>query len=498
MRLLRTLARQALPGLAIAVLAVGPPARAGAQGRVRLTLQQALEVARTESPSALLAEHRYRGSYWQYVTFKADYRPSLELDSTPAAWDRTIAQQTLPDGTDAFVARSQANSQVQLSLSKVVTWTGGTFALRSNLARTDAFESTHGTSYYAIPAAISYDQPLFAFNPYTWNLRVEPLRYRETRQQYIEDLEGIAGSTISSFFDLLTAQSTLRDAERELARADTLLTVVRRRFQDRQVPEDDVLQAELGRLNADLRLTRARMDVDISQQRLGTLLGVGEAPRFDLVIATDVPRPRVDLTTAVAQARRNRPTAMAWERQLVEADRSVAQAAASHGYTWLHASYGLSQTSTILDEVYRQPVIDQVASLSVNVPIVDWGRNRARIAVAESQREVTRRQVEQAQSDFDRDVFLRFSQFGIQERQLDLSARADSIAQRRYSVTRERYLAGQSDLNSVNIAQQEMDNSRRGYLDALRSYWAAYYDLRRATLYDFEYDRPLASPEIRF
>src|SRR6185503_107647 len=108
-------------------------------------------------------------------------------------------------------------------------------------------------------------------------------------------------------------------------------------------------------------------DADVKQQRLGTMLGVGEVPQFDLVLATDVPRPRVDLEAAITQARHNRPTAMSWGRQLLEANRSVAQARASHGYTWLRASYGLSQTSAEFDRLYRQPRTDQVASLSVNV-----------------------------------------------------------------------------------------------------------------------------------
>ena len=132
------------------------------------------------------------------------------------------------------------------------------------------------------------------------------------------------------------------------------------------------------------------------------------------------------------------------------------------------------------------------------MPILDWGRSRARIAVAESQREVTRRQVEQARADFDRDVFLRVSQFGIQARQLYLAARADSVAQRRHEMTRERYLAGQVDLNSVNIAQTEKENARRSYLDAMRNYWTTYYEVRRATLYDYEGKQALRPPDVRF
>jgi len=465
---------------------------------MQLTLQQALALARAQSPAALAAVHRYRGSYWQYITFKADYRPILNVNSVPGEIDRTISKQILPDGTDAFVRQSNSSSSVEMSLSKVVSWAGGTLALRSNVARTEPLEGDGITSYYSTPVAISYDQPLFAINNLAWGLRVEPLRWYEAKQQFTEDLEWISANTISAYFDLLTAQSMLDEAQKQHDRAETLLVVMRRRFADGQQPENDVLQAQLGSLNADLRLSRAQVDLDVKQQALATQLGIGGAPRFDLTPATDVPRPRIDLRTAVTEAHRNRPTAMSWKRQLLEADRQVAAARASRGYTSLHASYGLSQTTDVLQDLYRHPATDQVAQVSLNVPILDWGRTHARVAVAESQREVTRRQLEQAQSDFDRDVFLKFSNFGIQEQQLELATLADSVAQRRYQVTRGNVLAGRGDLNSLDIAQTEMDNSRRGYFDALRSYWQAYYDVRRAALYDFERERPLEAPEVRF
>lgn len=494
---MRLLLRRSLVLLGF-LAAFAAPARSDDRPPVRLTLRQALDIARTQSPSAIVALHRYRGAYWQYITFKSDYRPLFNLNSVPASVDRTISEQTLPDGTDAFVRRSQANSSVEVSLSKVVSWAGGTLALRSNVARTDPLEGDGVTSYFSTPVAISYDQPLFAINNLAWGLRVEPLRWAEARQGFTEDLEWISASTISTYFDLLTAQSTLLEAQKAHDRAETLLVVMRRRFAAGQQPENDVLQAQLGSLNADIRVSRAQVDLDVKQQALATLLGMGEAPKFDLVLATDVPRPVVDLRTAQAEARRNRATAMSWKRQRLEADRQVAAARASRGYASLHASYGLSQTTTELPELYRHPETDQVAQLSLNLPILDWGRGQARVAVAESQRQVTLRQLEQAEADFDRDVFLKFSQFQIQETQLQLATLADSIAQRRYDVTREKVLAGQGDLNSLDIAQGEMDGARRGYFDALRSYWAAYADLRRVSLYDWERGRPLEAPEVKF
>lgn len=465
---------------------------------MRLTLRQALAMAREQSPSAMVAIHRYRASYWQYVTFKADYRPSLDLSSTPVQWERTIELQTLPDGTDAFVPRSQANSSGSLALSKVVTFTGGRLTLRSSLERTKEIEGTTPSAFSATPIQLAYDQPLFSFNSFKWGLRIEPKRFAEARQMAVEELESVSATTIGYFFDLLSSQASLRDALTERARAETLVAVVRRRFAAGRVPENDMLQAELTNLNSDIRLTRARVDVESRQQRLGNYLGVGDDRAFELETAIDVPVPSVELETAVAEARRNRSTAMAWSRTLLEADRSVAQARSQGGSTWLHASYGLSNTTDDFSDLYRDHRTDQQALFSLSFPIVDWGRSRARVAVAESQREVTKRNVQQAQIDFERDIFVKVAQFQIQAKQLQLSFRADSIADRRYRKLRERYLNGEGDMNSVNIAQNEKEGARRGYLDALRSYWAAYYDLRRGTLYDFERGQAIQAPTLSF
>jgi outer membrane protein len=473
-------------------------AAAPAERGVRLTLERAIAMARTQSPSALAAIHRYRASYWQYVTFKADYLPSLDLDTAPMALDRTISQQTLPSGIDAFVPRSQANSSANLSLSKVITRTGGRISLQSQIARTSPLEGTGGLQYLSAPVAVSLTQPLFAFNSYAWSLKTEPQRYAEARQNLIEELEGISSTAISYFFDYLSAQTALRDAQAEKAQADTTYAEARRRFARGRTPESDVLQAELASLNADLRLTRARLETRVQQQRLATYLGVAEGPMLDLAPVLEGPVANVDLETAVREARRNRPEAISFDRQLLDADRSVAEARSSRGNTYLTASYGLSRSSDRWSELYQKPQVDQRAQISIHTPILDWGRSRARMAVAESEREVTRRQVERARSDFDRDVFLRVSQFEIQAQQLRLAAHADSVAERRYHLTHQSYLAGQGDLNSINFAQEEKESARRVYLDAIRNYWSSYYDVRRCTLYDFERGAALEAPAVEF
>ena len=57
---------------------------------------------------------------------------------------------------------------------------------------------------------------------------------------------------------------------------------------------------------------------------------------------------------------------------------------------------------------------------------------------------------------------------------------------------------GNVTITDLGIAQQEKDKNRRSYVESLRDYWMAYYELRELTLYDFEADYLLYTPDMGF
>ncbi|MCC9165668.1 TolC family protein [Pontibacter harenae] len=65
--------------------------------------------------------------------------------------------------------------------------------------------------------------------------------------------------------------------------------------------------------------------------------------------------------------------------------------------------------------------------------------------------------------------------------------RADEIAEKRYNITKSRYLMGKVSILDLNVATEERtDKATRSFISSLWSFWSAYYTLRRLTLYDFE------------
>ena len=137
-------------------------------------------------------------------------------------------------------------------------------------------------------------------------------------------------------------------------------------------------------------------------------------------------------------------------------------------------------------------------TFSLSVPIADWGKSKARRAVAESNLELERRQVTQERENFIRLVQLRAQQFDLVKRNSEIAQQSLDAARRRYSITYQRYLIGKISVTDLNLALADQESARRSYLQSVRDYWMALYEIRGLTMYDYVNDRSLilVSPEV--
>ena len=111
--------------------------------------------------------------------------------------------------------------------------------------------------------------------------------------------------------------------------------------------------------------------------------------------------------------------------------------------------------------------------------------------MAQSSEEVTKTQVQQSMIDFEQQLFLDVAQFNLQDDQVRIAAKSDTVAMKMYEVTKQRFLIGNVDVLELNNADTKKDQNKRGYVQALQNYWTYYYNIRRLTLYDFVENKAL-------
>jgi hypothetical protein len=455
----------------------------------RLTLNEVIQIAKEQSLLGLMARHQFRSSYWEYRTHLAGQRPGLTLEATVPSLNNTMESVTQPDGSEKFVSRSNMQTSLDLQLNQNIPFTGGRIFASSQLQRNDNFTEEPPTSYLAYPVTIGFMQPINGYNELKWDRKIEPMKYEEAKLQYINSMEVVSQRAVGRFFDLALAQINLEIARKNYANNDTLFQIAQGRYQLGTIAENELLQMELSYLNAGTALNEATIDLELRQSRLRSFLGFNERVSLELVLPRDIPDIQLDYTRTLSEAKANNPEILNMERQLLEAERQVAEARSQKGLRAdLFAQIGLSNHAEELAAAYQNPIQQQRVQVGVQVPLLDWGLGRGRYRMAQSAEEVVKTDVRQSQIDFDENIFLQVMQFNMQDDQVAIASKADTIADLRYEVSKQRFLIGKIDVLDLNVALEEKDVARRGFVQALRNYWDYYYNLRGLTLYDWQRD----------
>ncbi|KAB7728096.1 hypothetical protein F5984_20315 [Rudanella paleaurantiibacter] len=456
---------------------------------LRLTLEEVVQMAREQSIAARQAATLQKTNYWKYRSFLADYKPQLSLNGSLPSFTRSFIQVQQPDGTIAFQPVSNNNSLLNLELSQNIPLTGGAIYVQHQLQRFDNFMARN-TLYNGIPFAIGLSQPLFRFNPMKWERKIEPLRYAESNGQYVEALEQVALDATGLYFDLLVAQVNLQIAETNRANNDTLLTIAGHKLELGKISRNDLLQLQLSVLNARKDLASARQTAEVASLKLRAFLnlqGDGALRPFELAIPVQISTFPVDIQQALNQAFANRSDAIAFGRRLLEAERDIEKARKENGLNAvLNADFGLTNRGARPVDVYQRPQDRQFVEIRFTMPIMTWGRAKARTETAEANGQLTIQTVEQAKRTFEQQLYTQVTLLDMLRQQVKLTAEADQIAQNRYQIAQERFKLSDLTVTDLGIAIQDKDRARRDAILALRDYWQSYYTLRLLTLYDFE------------
>jgi len=458
----------------------------------KLTFEEVIALSEEQSPDAFIAKHRFRNSYWQYRTFKAEYRPSLTLSGTTP--DYSTAYTRIYNSQSSqweYVSSNVLQNIGALSLSQNIGLTGGSISLESELTLQNDFEKDIN-KYVTVPLSVRIVQPIFRYNELKWQRKTEPLRYEAARKTYLSNIESVHSRAVQFFFSLALAQINKQIAEMNYSNADTLFRIADGRYNLGTIAEDELLQMQLSFLNAETASKQADMNLRDREIRLRSFLGFNENIRLELVLPSEIPELQVELQEVLELALGNNPEILQQQLTLLNAQSNVAQAKADKGLNGnIFATFGLQGRDENFDVAYSALNRQQGVRIGFTLPILDWGLGRGRYLMAESALELAEVQVTQAMTDFEQNLFLDVEQFNLQKNQVAIAAKSDTVAMKRYEVTKQRFLIGKIAVLDLNDADTRKDQNRRAYVQALQNYWNYFYNLRSLTLYDFINRKPL-------
>lgn len=461
------------------------------------TLDEIIDRAKTQSPSSKWAETRKENRFWSYRSFRTNYNPQLRLEGRLPVYYKSVNQVIQQDGSYRYIPVEQTNNEVTLGLRQPIAFTGGIISANTGLGFFKDFndESVEAEQWSGSVFNIALNQPLFAFNQFRWDRKIEPLIYEESKREYVEEMEDIAGTAVERFFNVLEQQINHQIATFNLANNDTIYKIEQGRYNIGTTSLDKLLQVELQLLTSRQQVAQASLELETARLQLRSFIGLNDGEQFSLILPEDIPQFDVGVDEALEYAKLNRAEFIGFQRRRLEGEESVAQARGRRFQVTATAAYGLNNNGLILQQVYRNPTEQQQFNLGFSVPVLDWGRNKAMMRTALANKKLTDFQIAQEEVNFEQNIMTQVRQFEMLRLQLEITRKSDQVAAERYNVSQNRYLIGKIDITNLNIALNEKDDAKRRYIQALRDFWRAYYNLRELTLYDFSAKKLLYTPE---
>jgi outer membrane protein TolC len=473
-------------------LALLAPATARAQEP--LTLQRAISVAQEQGHTARGARAALDASRHTDDAFWGQYLPQLSLNGTLPQYNHAIVPVVQPDGSTLFRSQNQTQSELSATLTQRLP-TGGNLFVTSSLQRLQLSGDQSIRSWSSTPVSIGIRQDIFRPNTFALDRREQPIRSTLAEREYLEAREDVAINVTGLFFDLYAAQMALANAQTNVAVNDTLYTLNKGRYDVGRIGENDLLQSELALLRSRTSLDGARLDYERAEEALRLALSLPAGTPVTVEVPAEVPTYSPDTAVAAAQALHNVSSATSAELQAIVAKRRVTEAKLENGFgATVQASIGYNATAPEFNQAYQNLLEARSVSVGVQIPLVQWGVRHNRVAAAEAQLEQTRETREATLDQIAMDA--RFAALEVEQtrRSLALSAKADTVAAKRFEVAYNRYVIGKISIDNLYIAQSEKDQAIVQYVQALRQHWLAHYRLRRLTLFDFEKGAGIGNP----
>jgi outer membrane protein TolC len=319
------------------------------------------------------------------------------------------------------------------------------------------------------------------------------LKYEKVKKEYLYNAEAVAEQATSYFFSLAMAQAEYDLARDNVVSTDTLYRIGIQRQRIAAISRADLMTLKLDAVNARNTLQNAESALKRAVSSLASFLNLPKNSSIRLTLPSKPAVLNVTVDAALAAAHANNPTLLGLRQGILEAEQTVDQTKKESRFNAsINASVGFNQVAENFKNVYQNPMQQQMVSVNVSIPLVDWGVRKGRYNMARNNLSVVQTSAKQSEISLDEDVVMTVGDLGVQQSLIASAEEALDLSILAYNETRQRFIIGQADINSLTLSLNRQQEAQRNYIAALRDYWLNYSKIRRLTLHDFATGTPLS------
>ena len=234
-----------------------------------------------------------------------------------------------------------------------------------------------------------------------------------------------------------------------------------------------------------------------AKDNLKQTLGLDIDDDFDVVAEISAKPVKVDMLTAINSALGSRLELRQREISRTELDIQMKQIKETNSLDGsLSLSLGIMGDNEKFQKIYDHPTNNPRVSVSLSVPIFDWGARRARIKAQELATKIFDMQTDEERKSIEIAVRRSCRSLLNLESQMIIAEQSLKNAQLTYDLNSERYRNGELTGMEMNQFQTQLSNQKMSYVSTIINYKLELLNLKIISLYDFENGVPIVPMSV--
>ena len=468
-----------------------------------LTLEKSIEIAKNQSYDMLRLEQDLKISEFNLKSATSRLKTHIDLDLTVPQFSEEIRSREDTSGVSYYSVK-QANYSGGLTISQPLP-TDGQIFINNRLSNLKEFDANRRSSN--VRTRIGLEQPLDAFYGYNnirSSLKRAKLNYEQTTKSLKRTDLNLIYQVSNSYYRLLSGQKSTEIAKTTLERQKDVYEISQKKYASGIIPEVEALQMEVDLASAQNSYEMALLNQSSAINSFKELIGISLKDSITLDSnLSDYKILTVDGEKAVEHALKNRLEIREQEIQLelqklnVKQQKSnrMVKANVSAYFEKAGVDQGIGTEFTKSVNNAYSDFLDRPSNfgvgLTIRVPILDWGENKALVRAAEAQVKKIEYNKEELERQIEIEVRNLVAQINSNLKRLQILEKSVLIAEKSFAITLDRYTEGDINSETLALERNRLNSAYQDHLNAYTNYQLSLSDLMRKTFYDFENDRPI-------
>lgn len=290
---------------------------------------------------------------------------------------------------------------------------------------------------------------------------------------------GVNPVVIQDYYAIADAMRKLENATLSLTEAQQFLTITQKQESGGEVAHADVVKAQIQMQQRQVDLSEARVVLAKAKIALAVLIFPDFQTEFNI-------KDDLDQADAVPTLPEVRTQAVATNPDIKAANAAVTEAGyevnvAHYGYLptiSFDLTYGLNANQFALHNPDGQLLLGNSASITVNVPVWNWGATKSKVKQAELRQDQAKLDLSLTQRELQGGLASAHAEAEAALGQVSFLREGMNLASQSLKLTLLRYEAGEATAFEVTDAQSTVKQARDAYDDGLARYRVALASLR--------------------